>query len=360
MKRGRPPSVSLSAEIIICCPNRCAGADRDLHGRSCKSCNSPLGFICLSCGRLLSLSNRWKGHKCVPALSTLLDADASTRKLSFMMVLRPRASLVVVPPRILAALPKELLQEHVEANPIGEHQTEDYTLLMLQLQLMGHAVHFISRAEWKRMLCANDPSEWRTKLKDIDVLVDGYWPYECAAEHTKLRHLLDELCALMPALRLLPSPADTLFIAHKCRIHAYLEQAMEKRRVIPSVYLSAGCSVGAAEEAVAALTKTHHTRLGVVLKRGLSSGPNNEAYHFANQARAALSKHIHRTLHTAAADGVPTLWLLQPRLAEFAESPVLHLYFDVTGPRLCEHLLDADAQQWRQFQRRRADPRGAA
>ena len=97
------------------------------------------------------------------------------------MALRPGDSLAVVPLRMLRSLPSEFVKKHTETNSIGETLTEDYTLVMLQLHQMGHAVQFVSRAEWMRMLYSSDFTAWREKLWHVDVVLAGYWPYECAA-----------------------------------------------------------------------------------------------------------------------------------------------------------------------------------
>ena len=161
-------------------------------------------------------------------------------------------------------------------------------------------------------------------------MVDGYWPYACAAKHTQLRHYLDSLLSLNPKLCMCPAPADTLFAAHKSRYHSYLETAFEKRVVIPSVYLPPCASIDEVKEALADLTQRVATANGLVLKRGLSGS----GYHveYINKPSLALTaRQIYNVLNGAHAKGVPTMWLLQPKLTEFAERHELKLYFDVHG-----------------------------
>ena len=185
------------------------------------------------------------------------------------MVLRPGDSLAVVPLRMLRSLPSDFVKKHTETNSIGETLTEDYTLVMFQLHQMGHAVKFMSRAEWMRMLYSSDFATWREKLGHVDVVIDGYWPYECAATHLKARHHLEQLRVIVPGLRICPAPADTLFAAHKSHYHSFLERTFEKRVVIPSTYIPLAPSLEAVAIALAELAARADVGLGVVLKRGL-------------------------------------------------------------------------------------------
>lgn len=336
MKRGRPPSSSLSPDIIIFCPKRCRSDAQHLGDRSCGECGSLLCFTCVRCGRVLSLANRSKGHRCALSEAPAQPPPSTPlAKKTFLLILRPGDSLAVVPPRLLQVLPKRFVRELVEENSIGEPLTEEYNLVMFHLHLLGHTVRFMARADWTELLYRNSPQDWHKKLGDVDVVLDGYWPYECANQHAQVRHHLDELSSVVPSLRICPSPSDTLFAAHKARYHAYLERTFEKRIVIPSVYLSAKCSTGTIKEALASLQAVADTNRGLALKRGLS-GSARQVYFFDEQAHAVTVKQLHRVLHSADAADFATLWLLQPTLPEFQSRHELKLYFDVSG-----HLLVA-------------------
>lgn len=236
---------------------------------------------------------------------------------------------------MLQELPRQLVREHVKENSIGEQLTEEYNVLMFHLSLMGHSVRFMPRAKWTELLLCRGPQEWRKELADVDVVIDGYWPYECADKHALVRQQLDELCSVVASVCICPSPADTLFAAHKSRYHAHLERTFSDRRVvIPSVYLSPGCSLATVEGAISELMAAVETSNGLVLKRGLS-GSGRQVHFLDAQSIAGYATHLHRLLNSSDASGVATLWLLQPLLPEFRQRHELKLYFDINGRLLC-------------------------
>lgn len=332
--RMEAPKAAGRLTRAIYCPDPTCTSQR-IYRRRC-GCGRACRWRCPKCSTEQYASNAAR-HKCTRndfERTTITSLSETTESKRLLWVVRDKHyTNYVSVERSSFQVPKNakelLIRELDSNNAAGELLMEEYNAMACILSSKyGHAVRFIDCSVLRKQMYESQHA-FDALFCDIDIFVDGNWPYmlNMESDHQLFLAQMERLRYHL-GIQCFPSPEDLRFVAFKHLYHGALSKSGIP--VIPSVYLwrdDASAIEVALDKVLSFLTASVDQRLVVVLKRVLSES-GQHVFILSGNDKTELVKQIQQKLGASPSKRVHW-WLLQPLINEFTTVPELKIYFDI-------------------------------